>query len=59
MRMLDPVCDHHWTLYAPPKRWWRRKVWSLFCHRCGGQAGAWATKDEALERIRNDDWGRR
>lgn len=50
-------CDHHWALYSPPKRWWQRRVWKLFCHRCGGSAGAWGTKAEAIEHMTSNDWG--
>lgn len=51
-------CSHTWTLYTPPKRWWQRRVWRLYCTRCGGSAGAWHTKAEALQQMANltDDW---
>ena len=56
---MRPSCPHTWTIYAPPKlHWWQRRIWHLTCHLCGGHAGGWYSKAEAIEHMVSDDWGR-
>lgn len=57
---LRPDCRHTWSIYSPPKlHWWQRRIWHLTCHLCGGHAGGWYSKAEAIEHMTSDDWGRR